>query len=61
MNATSVTAVAYSGFRFFGEVAEWPPHWDVSGRDVFADITANGIWRRMSQLQTTLGQRVHAV
>ena len=55
VNATSVTAVAYSGFRFFGEVAEWPPRWDVSGRDVYADITANGIWRRMSQLQTTLG------
>jgi len=30
VNATSVTAVAYSGFRFFGEVAEWPPHWDGS-------------------------------
>jgi hypothetical protein len=55
VNATSVTAVAYSGFRFFGEVAEWPPAWSVSGRDVYVDITANGIWRRMSQLQTSLG------
>ena len=55
VNATSVTAVAYSGYRFHGEVAEWPPRWDPSGRDVWADITANGIWRRMSQLQTTLG------
>ena len=47
--------VAYSGFRFWGEVAEWPPAWDPSGRDVYVDITANGIWRRMSQLATTLG------
>ena len=28
VNATSVTAVAYSGFRFWGEVAEWPPALD---------------------------------
>ena len=55
VNATSVTAVAYSGFRFFGEVSEWPPAWNVAGRDVHVDITASGIWRRMSQLQTTLG------
>jgi hypothetical protein len=55
VNATSVTAVAYSGFRFWGEVAEWPPAWNVAGRDVHVDITASGIWRRMSQLQTTLG------
>src|SRR6478752_3132104 len=31
VNATSVTAVAYSGFRFWGEVSEWPPAWSVSG------------------------------
>src|SRR6478752_1509804 len=55
VNATSVTAVAYSGFRFWGEVSEWPPAWNVSGRDVHVDITASGIWRRMSQLATTLG------
>ena len=55
VNATSVTAVAYSGYRFWGEVAEWPTRWSVSGRAVWVDITANGIWRRMSQLATTLG------
>jgi hypothetical protein len=55
VNATSVTAVAYSGFRFWGEVSAWPPAWDPSGRDVWCDITANGIWYRMSQLATTLG------
>jgi hypothetical protein len=55
VNATSVTAVAYSGYRFWGEVTSWPPTWDVSSRDVWCDITAAGIWRRMSQLETTLG------
>ena len=55
VNATSVTAVAYSGFRFWGEVAEWPPAWTLGDRNVYTDITANGIWRRMSQLQTSLG------
>ena len=55
VNATSVTSVAYSGFRFWGEVSEWPPQWDASGREVHCDITASGIWRRMSQLATTLG------
>ena len=49
------TLTPASSFRFFGEVAEWPPKWSVSGRDVFVDITANGIWRRMSQLATSLG------
>jgi hypothetical protein len=55
VNATSVTAVAYSGFRFWGEVSDWPPGWSTSGRDVWVDITANGIWHRMSQLTTSLG------
>ncbi len=55
VNSQSVTGVAYSGYRFWGEVAEWPPAWDPSGREVHCDITAAGIWRRMSQLQTTLG------
>src|SRR2546423_1378346 len=56
VNATSVTGVAYGpAFRFWGEVAEWPPKWSTSGRDVYVDITANGIWRRMSQLATSLG------
>ena len=55
VSATSVTGVAYSGYRFWGEVSAWPPAWDPSGRDVWCDITANGIWHRMSQLLTTLG------
>jgi hypothetical protein len=49
------TLTGAASFRFFGEVAEWPPKWSTSGRDVWVDITAAGIWRRMSQLATTLG------
>jgi len=51
----SSTGVTYSGFRFFGEVTEWPPRWDPSGHDVTVEVVASGIWRRLSQLQTTLG------
>lgn len=55
LSATSGTGLTYSGFRFYGEVTEWPPHWDPSGREASVDMVASGIWRRMSQLQTTLG------
>ncbi len=55
VNAVSKTGVAYSGFRFWGEVSEWPVRWDPSQRDVYDDIVVSGIWRRLSQLQTTLG------
>jgi hypothetical protein len=55
VNATSVTAVAYSGFRFWGEVNTWPPAWTPGDRNVYVDITASGIWHRMSQLATSLG------
>lgn len=49
------TFTPLQSFRFWGEVAEWPPAWDVSGRNVYTTITANGPWRRYSQLQTPLG------
>lgn len=55
VSSQSVTGVAYTGFRFWGEVAEWPPRWDPGARDITAEVVANGIWRRISQLQTTLG------
>jgi hypothetical protein len=47
VNDASVNGTAYSGYRFWGEVTEWPPEWDESGRDVYAPITASGIWRRL--------------
>ena len=55
VSSQSATGAAYAGFRFFGEVSVWPPAWDPSGRDIYCDINASGIWQRMSQLITTLG------
>jgi Glycosyl hydrolase family 26 len=55
VSSQSVTGAAYTGYRFCGEVTAWPPKWDPSGRDIYCDITAAGIWERMSQLITTLG------
>lgn len=47
--ATSSSGNIYSGYRFWGEVAEWPPASDVSGNDVYVSITANGPLRRINQ------------
>lgn len=35
--------------RFVGEVSEWPPRWDVSGRDSTVSVTAQGVLRRLGQ------------
>jgi hypothetical protein len=55
VNDTSVNGTAYSGYRFWGEVSSWPAAWDESGRDVYASVTASGIWRRLSQSTKALG------
>ena len=55
VNDTSSNGTVYAGYRFWGEVSEWPPQWDPSGRSVYVTITASGIWRRLSQATTTLG------
>jgi len=36
-------------YRFWGEVPAWPPSWDVTGTDVYAQIQAAGILRRLGQ------------
>jgi hypothetical protein len=45
--ATSATGNVYSGYRFWGEVPDWPPLRDVSGKDIYVDVTANGPLRRI--------------
>lgn len=35
--------------RFTGEVASWPVKWDLSGNDVWVEVEADGIMRRMGQ------------
>src|SRR5690606_16436632 len=33
--------------RWVGEISEWPVRWDVSGQDVWVDVRAQGILRRL--------------
>lgn len=40
---------SYTGYRFWGEVSQWPPQWDLSGKDVYVNITAAGVLRRLNQ------------
>ncbi len=42
-------------FRFYGEVISWPTTWDISGTDVYAQITAAGQLRRLQQGSQNLG------
>lgn len=51
----SSTLVAYTGFRFCGEVMSWPPASDSTGIDATVSIVAVGIWTRISQSSTTIG------
>src|ERR1035437_7700819 len=36
-------------YRFHGECSAWPQAWDATGTDVWAQITASGILRRLGQ------------
>lgn len=49
VNDTSSSGNVYNGFRFWGEVAEWPPVSDISGKDIYVSITASGPLRRQRQ------------
>lgn len=49
VTVTSSTGNFYSGFRFTGKVAEWPPEGDISQQDIFVQITANGPLRQVNQ------------
>lgn len=40
--------------RGIGEVSEWPPKWDLSGKDVWTPVTASGVMRRLGQGPTPL-------
>ena len=44
---TSSSGNFYSGYRGWFEVAAWPPQSDISGNDVFVQVTANGPLRRI--------------
>ncbi len=52
--------------RFHGEIPAWPQHWDTTGTDVWVDIEAAGILRRLSKgtlskpLQSSLTRLINA-
>ena len=46
---TQVRVTVEGSLRFWGEISEWPPSWDMSTRDAWVQITANGILRRAGQ------------
>jgi hypothetical protein len=49
INDTSSSGNVYNGYRFWGEVPDWPPLTDLSGRDIYVQITASGPLRRQAQ------------
>lgn len=55
ISSESSTLVTYTGYRFWGEVTEWPIAWDQTGKDVYSQIVVSGVWRRLSQMSQTLG------
>lgn len=40
--------------RFEGHISSWPTLWDISGKDVYTKVQANGIRRRLNQGTKTL-------
>ena len=46
---------AYTGYRFWGEIASIEQHWDPSGTDRWVNLTAAGPLRRYSQGDATIG------
>jgi hypothetical protein len=55
VDSSSADGTSYSGYRFWGEVSEWPVLWDPTGSDIYVQVTVSGIWRRLSQDQTSIG------
>jgi hypothetical protein len=52
-NAASSTGALYTGYRFWGEVSDIPPTWDVTGNDVYVNVTVSGPFRRYVQSPNT--------
>jgi hypothetical protein len=55
-------AISNRKVRFLGEIASWPVRWDTGGDDVYVQVEAAGIMRRLGQgaapLQSTLRRRI---
>ncbi|NUP18429.1 MAG: hypothetical protein HOZ81_20560 [Streptomyces sp.] len=46
-------------YRFWGEVASWPVHWDITGADIWVDLEAAGILRRLGQGASPIGSTMY--
>lgn len=45
----SVPENTSKNYRFWGEISEWPQKWDTTGTDVWVEVQASGLFRRLSQ------------
>lgn len=46
-------------YRFWGEVTAWPSKWDTSGNDVWVEIEARGVLRRLTQGNSPLNSTMY--
>lgn len=46
-------------YRFLGEVVQWPQHWDTTGTDVWVELEAAGILRRLGQGAAPIGSAMY--
>lgn len=44
----TLAAVVNRNYRFAGEMAAWPIKWDVTGKNIYAPVTAAGVLRRIT-------------
>lgn len=49
VTATSASGNFYTGYRFWGRVSAWPPLNDISGHDVYVNLTASGVLRQLNK------------
>lgn len=59
---SGAAAISDRKTRFSGEIPDWPLDWDTTGRDIWCDIEAAGILRRLGTgvdpLKSTLARRI---
>lgn len=55
----SVPSGNAKNYRFQGEVVSWPQRWDSTGTDVWVDLEAAGILRRLAQGASALGSTMY--
>jgi hypothetical protein len=54
-----VQATGVRRYRFYGEVSSWPQKWDQTGTDVYVQVEASGVLRRLGQGQSPLSSAMY--